>query len=288
MLSRLGLGVNKAPFGLLVVLAGIVGVSDGANPVAFAQNTVAVPQSLANLEGNTFTDLPFISSPLGISALQYIPATVNGNVAGLNVGDRITGLRFRLDNAANTNPFAISAADYDVYVGQGVATLPTGTSPASAGRQFANYYVAGTRQQVRDGGLNIPANSFPSSESGTNPEAFAAPIGFGTYDASGNPTAIRDFLYQGGALVFEIRFSGVTSVPVSDRIRVDLESETANANGYVLLFNQDQGANATTADARLDQRALVAGFDVVNIPEPASVALLGIVGLGRVAVRRRH
>ncbi len=268
---------------IIGVLLGLVAAIGGGTKTAFAQNTVVVPQALANVEGNSFTDLPFVSSPVRTTFLQYIPATQNGNVAGLNVGDRITGLRFRLDNAETVSPSRVTIVDYDIFLGQGVATPPTGTSPASAGRQFANYYTAGTRQQVRDGALDLPAGTFPSSASGTTPEAFASPIGFGTYDSSGNLSQAREYIYQGGALVYEVQYSGA-----SNRIRVDFETDTSNADGFVLLFKQDNSFPAGTSDARLDRYALVTGFDVVNIPEPASAALFGIVGLVGLVARRRR
>lgn len=74
-----------------VVVGGLC-LGAGRLPV-MAQSLEVVPQELTTVEGNTSTDIPF--APLTLSLLQYIPASANGNVAGLTSGDIISGLRFR-------------------------------------------------------------------------------------------------------------------------------------------------------------------------------------------------
>jgi hypothetical protein len=234
---------------------------------SYAQNTVVVPSSLTSVEGSGFTDIPF--APFNFSLMQYIPAESNGRVAGLNVGDRITGLRFRLDNASTPPGFLTGSSDYEIYLSQGQS------SPATT-RTFSDYYVPGTRQQVRDGALLIPAGSFSSSSSGSVPEAFGPTFEFGT-----------DFTYQGGALVYELRY-----LAYSERINVDFESQTANSDGIIMLYNSaNAGAHlATTAEYRLEDYALVTGFVVAAaVPEPRTMAfVLGAIPIGYGVRRNRN
>lgn len=249
------------------------GLCLGAALPVTAQTTVVVPQALTTVEGITGTDITF--APFTFSILQYIPAGANGNVAGLNPGDVISGLRFRLDNQANTNGIAIGSADYDIYLSQGVTTVPTGTSVAA--RTYSNYYVGATREQVRNGRLSIAANSYSSSASGAVPEEFGPTIGFGTYDPGGALTATDQYVYRGGALVFELRYTQFNDPGSSDRIFVDLERDSAIVDGYTFLFNSANGAanSATVAEYRIDDFGLVTGFvTTAAIPEPASLPLL--------------
>jgi hypothetical protein len=229
---------------------------------ASAQTTVVVPSELTSVEGIGATDVMF--APFNFSILQYIPAEANGLVAGLNVGDRITGLRFRLDNQATPPGFLTGSSDYEIYLSQGQSGPPTGLT-------YSNYYVAGTRQRVRDGALLVPPGSFSSSSSGATPEDFGPTFGFGTYDTGGSLLSATDFTYQGGPLVYELRY-----LQYSERISVDFESNTANAEGIILLYNSaNAGAHlATTAEYRLEDYAIVTGFVTsAAIPEPASMAL---------------
>jgi hypothetical protein len=249
-----------------------------AGRAGYAQNTVVVPVGLTNVEGATSTDIPFV--PFNLSLMQYIPAGSNGLVPGLNVGDHITGLRYRLDNGATPPGFTTGSSDYEIYLSQGQST------PPSSSLIYSNYYIAGTRQQVRDGRLVVPAGSFPSSASGTTPEDFGPTFGFGTYDNGGNLLTPTDFIYQGGSLVYEIRY-----LQYSERILVDFESGTPNSDGFILLFNSVNAGShlAATAEYRLEDYAIVTGFvTTAAVPEPGSVAfVLGAASLGYVVQRQR-
>lgn len=265
-------GQGTGRFTGALVVAGWLCMAAGL-PASAQTTTVVVPQVLTTVEGITSTDITF--APFTFSLLQYIPAGANGNVAGLNPGDIISGLKFRLDNAANTNSIAIGSADYDIYLSQGVTTVPTGTTITA--RTYSNYYVGATREQVRDGRLSIAANSYPSSASGATPEEFGPTIGFGTYDASGALTTPDQYVYRGGALVFELRYTAFSDPGTPNRIMVDLERDTATVDGYAFLFNFANGASntATVAEYRLDDFGIVTGFvAAAAVPEPASLSLL--------------
>lgn len=172
-----------------------------------------------------------------------------------------------------------------------MTTVPTGTTVT--GRTYSNYYVAATREQVRDGRLSIAANSYSSSGSGATPEEFGPTIGFGTYDADGMLTTPDEYVYRGGALVFELRYTQFSDPGTSNRIMVDMERDTAIVDGYAFLFNHANGAanTATVAEYRLDDMGIVTGFvttAAVVTPEPTSLSLLfGALPVGFLARRRQ-
>ncbi len=225
-------------------------------PAAHAQSFVVAPLSLTNTAGNAGFGGLFSGN---YTVLQYIPA-VDGVVPGLRIGDRITGVSYRLGQTGTSN--AIAFSDYDVFLSQGLANDP-GTST------FADCYDPGTRTQVRDGALSFAAGAFPS---GATPNAFGRTLEFSA-----------GFVYNGGALVLESR-----SVYASgDIVQTDMQLG-GDANGFRVMYGT--GSAATTADIiNLHNTALIPQFTVVAvIPEPASVALIGMIGLGMVALRRRR
>jgi hypothetical protein len=239
---------------------------------AHAQTFVIAPGALANLEGNAS------GSPLGGSQnrqriLQYIPATVNGNVEGLNVGDRITALAFRLNNPAQPNSDFFTD-DFEIYMGRGAAT---------ASATFLSNYAGGSRTLVRDGALAVAAGAFPDlvPGNGPTPEAFSNPFTFGTFDAAGGALTGIDYIYEGGALVYELSYNLPTSL-------LEIDAATSGqATGFSIVGSSNRTATTGTLNSNSVYVTRFTVGTVVNAPEPASLALL-LPLVGAVAASRRR
>jgi hypothetical protein len=179
------------------------------------------------------------------------------------IGQQITGLTFRMYNGATTAfpPTAATWSDYTINMGQGVALGSQTTT-------FATNFV-GAPTNVRSGPLTINPNTFPVGAVSPTPNPFGQTITFNT-----------PYNYTGGNLLIEIRHTGSN---ITNPANSFLDAMPTTATGYGTQF---WSATATTYAATAGTAASFTITNLVTIPAPGSLALLGMGGL--LAARRRR
>ncbi len=221
-----------------------------------AQLYSAVPNAYnGTAGGGTFL------GPLANAARTY-QWLINADQLASHVGRNLSTMTYRLLPSA-TSPWpasSITYSNYDIRVSAGVA-------PSARSLTFANN-VAGPQTLVRSGALTIPAGSFPS---GGSPTAWGMNIDFQT-----------PYLYSGGHLLIELRHTGFTGTSTS----LDAILATGGPAGvygqqvsaaWTGSYTGTTGSQGNFAILRLGSQAVV--------PEPATVAVLGLGMLG--VLRRR-
>ena len=229
--------------------------------VANAQYVV-VPNAYANTAASTSGLNTFIRDSGNPRKGQLM---INANqLGGINNGDQITGITFRLWTGATVGFPANDAtwADYSIAVGQAVA-------PLSGTTTFATNFT-GTPTLVRSGSLTIPKNSFTS---GGNPNAWGYEIKFQT-----------PYTYTGGHLAIEVRHTGSNIVNVASDF---LEVATTADAGYVSGNFRSYTATGNTATVGALANFTVTRLSVQAVPEPASLTALGIGALALLRRRKR-
>lgn len=225
----------------------------GTAPVA-AQSYLVAPNAFANQPG-TGTFL----GPLANAQRTYQLLIHESQLTGF-LNQELVGLAWRLPTSA-TDPWPttdIVFNNFDIYLSGSVA-------PADRSLTFANN-VVGTQTQVRSGSLSVPTSTFSS---GNNPNNFGFEIGFDSWQ------------YTGGNLLIEIRHSGFSGTSRS----VDAMLATGGAaQGYGTLFSAAWTGNYAGVSGSQGNFAVTR---LTAIPEPGTTALLALMGLGWVAIRRR-
>ncbi len=229
--------------------------------VAVASADVIVPNAFAGTEAPSTFSLTSTSS-LGRTYQYTISAAQLTGVVGQN----LTGMTFRLGNGATAAwpPTNTSFTQWDIRVGAGVA-------PSAMSNTFASNFT-GTPTLVRSGALSFNAGDFTFGATGTTPNAFGPNIAFNT-----------NYLYGGGDLAVEMRFSaqaGATNQPAFDAV-----AATDTGNGWGTAFAgrwTGNVAGTTGGNANL----LVTRFSSAAVPEPATMAVLGL-GIAALLRRRR-
>jgi hypothetical protein len=226
------------------IVAAIVGAAAFASaPAAFAQ--VVIPTGAAAVEGVGSLGRPLDATP---QTTQFFYGTTA--LTGLTIGDQITGMQYRLDGGNPTGPGAdLTFADYEI-------TLSTSSlTPATASATFASN-IGANALLVRDGALNIAANSFPG---GPGPNPFGPVITFSSV-----------YTYTGGPMVVTVRHSGSGTTGLSvDAINT---GDTAN------IFNDGQNATSGSVITSAPVLRLTVLSGAAAAPEPASLALVGLMG----------
>lgn len=235
-----------------------------------------LPLSLASLSfadgvvPNAFaaTEAPgsFSLTSTGSAGRTYQMTIAAPQLAGM-VNHNISGMTFRVNNTATANwpPADVSFASWDIYMGQGVA-------PSAMSNTFAANFIGGATQ-VRSGGLAIAAGSFTAGASGSTPNAFGPMISFNT-----------PYLYTGGDLALEMRFSAQIGSTVQSPFDAVAASDPNNGWGTLFAGRWTSNAAGTTGG---NANFLVTNFQSTAVPEPATMAVLGLGALSMLRRRRK-
>ncbi|MEX2244120.1 MAG: PEP-CTERM sorting domain-containing protein [Fimbriimonadaceae bacterium] len=230
-------------------------------PMAHAQFLV-VPNAYENVAASASGLNTFIRDLGNTRTGQLL---INSNqLSTLNVGDQITGFSFRLWTGSTLNFPATTATwtDYTINVGVGVAPLLSTTLLAT------NF--AGTPTMVRSGALVVGAGAY--SGTGGPPRPWGTEISFQT-----------PYVYTGGHLAIEVRHTG--SDIVNNAANDFLEVATTLDAGYLAGDFRSYTAVGNAATLGALTNFTVTRLSVTPIPEPASIAALG---LGALALMRRR
>ena len=164
------------------------------------------------------------------------------SLTGLQVGDRITGISFRLDQGQFLGLPAQSVADFSVTLS--TAKFGPGLLSMNFGENVGSDAVT-----VRQGMLTIGAGDYAA---GGNPGNFGATISFDT-----------PFSYQGGALLLDISHSGLSSGGAMVDAHTSMDAH--------VLFGS---VGAVSAREGLNGAGVVVNLRVEQVPEPSTYLLL--------------
>lgn len=231
--------------------------------IASASNAqVVVPNSQAGTASGTSGLNTFIRDVGAPRTGQLLISS--SQLGGINIGDTITGISFRM-YANNTTGFPASAAtyaDYEIRIGVGVAM---GTQTTTFATNFASPPTL-----VRDGPLTITPFMFPAGNTAPNPTPFASPTPFEFQ---------TPYVYTGGNLLIELTHTGSD---ITNPAGSFLQTVPSDVNNY-------WSATATTFQATTGTAAAftVAQVNFTPVPEPTSIALVGAASLVAAVWRRR-
>jgi hypothetical protein len=136
-------------------------------------------------------------------------------LSGIPAGSRLTGVRFRYDNA-RVGPWPavdVTISNYQLKLS------PAATSASTISTNYASN-VLGTQVMVKNFPVFIPAGSYGAANSGTVPEAFGPPVDFDT-----------PYVYEGGSLCVDINYSGTGLVSEF------MDASSTPADGVRALFS---------------------------------------------------
>lgn len=243
--------MKSAKFGPLMLALGLGAAVLLSAPARAA--LVVIPGSLAGAE-QPAPD----SSPLGADdtpqrfQMAYGPTLLGG----LNVGDIITGLTFRVDafpeGAHNTTMPAQTVANYEIGIGRSVNAAGSLSMTFEDNRDL-DFVIA------RSGELIINAGDFPG---GGSPNAFGAIIAFAT-----------PYAYIGGTLLIEIAHDGF---PAGGRFVDDSAMGFPDAQQiFGFGFAATQADYGNESQAMPLQLQVTPGPDGQQLPEPSALNLFG-------------
>jgi len=188
-----------------------------ASPALVYAGAVVVPDGFATTEG-AYAQIP----PLNNVNETFQLVMVESLLTGLTVGDKITGMTYRMNAGAGSWPAAAATfTDYTIRFGQAV------NPPTALDTTFANNRGADTIV-VRSGSLAFAANSFEDNGA-PGPNPFGPEITFDT-----------PYIYQGGDLLIEATHTGGS---VTGRV-VDLDN-TLGSNAAWLVASSYNASSGT-------------------------------------------
>lgn len=214
-----------------------------------------VPPAYATTPG-TSTFLYMVTSA---RTYQYI---IDSSQLTAFVGKNLNGLQWRLPTSATTTwpPANVNFASFDIYIGPGVAV-------SSASSTLANNYTS-SPTQVRSGALAFSAGAFTN---GSTPNAFGPVVTFNNY------------LYTGGNLTVEMRHTGMTGTTTTR----SFDALSTATSGYGTLFAARWIGNGTGTGTAGNGNFFVTQFNATPVPEPATLAALGLGAAALIRRRRR-
>jgi hypothetical protein len=179
------------------------------------------------------------------------------SAAGLNIGDQITGISFRVDSGGSSPVWSV--ADYQIRLATSLNS-PGSLSPNFIDNRGSDYTV------VRSGALSYNGTEYPT---GGIPNLFGTPILFD-----------NSFTYLGGDLLLEYTHSTISS-----------GGSRADANNNLPLAQSQFSAGYNTTTEGFsgfgDNYAPIIMLTITPIPEPSSALFLGLGTVCLVARRRR-
>ena len=260
-------------------------------PLAHGQTTVVVPGPVTpNLRGE-FTDFTTTEgNNLGDSnALGTFNNTVFSIydeslvlAAGINPGDQLTGLAFRVGGGPSNNVPNFTVENYIIDLGN---ALPGIQANVNLNDNFASNAVGGALTNVHTGRVDFNAADYPN----TNPS---------TIDGTANPFGPSiefnsAFTYEGGDLL--LRYTHTDPEALNGSL-VTSRADSISSTFGVPDFGDDRVQTFFGQGFNADERffgtqfgefsATIIQFDVAAVPEPSSTALL--IGLGMIGVVRRR
>ena len=202
--------------------------------------------------------------------------------AGINPGDVLTGLAFRVGGGPNNPVPNFTVEDYFIDLGH---ALPSIQANVNLNDNFAANAVGGALTNVHTGRVDFNAADYPN----TNPS---------TIDGTANPFGPSigfdsAFTYQGGDLL--LRYTHTAPEALNGSL-VTSRGDSISSTFTVPDFGDDRvqtffGSGFNDTERRFGTQfgefsATIVQFDVVAVPEPSSTALL--MGLGMIGVARRR
>ncbi|HMO36081.1 MAG TPA: PEP-CTERM sorting domain-containing protein [Gemmatales bacterium] len=214
-----------------------------------AQAQVVVPNSAAG----TDADGAFSLTSTATTGRTY-QMTIAANQLTSLVGQQIVSLQWRLNGPA-TSAWPTATANYsfwDIFLGPGV-------SPSSMSNTFASNF-SGSATQVRSGALSFDTGVFTS---GSSPNAFGPALIFDT-----------PYLYSGGDLNLEMRFAQQTGATTQSPLdAVTVSGGPGNGWGVDFAARWTGNSSGTTG---ANGNFLVTQLNIAAVPEPGTIALIGI------------
>lgn len=223
--------------------------------------TVVVPNASETNEGNS-NDI----APLYLNSVTAVMVIASSELGSMPVGSSINAIGWRLDGSVTTDQPSTQRnfSDYEVYLGE--AAVTPGTMQGNVAANYAN----GSRTQVRDGGLQVPAGSIDAG-GGAGSAPFDFEIAFDT-----------PYVYTGGDLVIEYSHTGSNNAfVVFDGLTIPGPAEI---NQWVAL---SFGAANVSQDNSVGVPQLSYTPPTTPIPEPAALTFAG-VGMLLMQQRRRQ
>ena len=235
-------------------------------------------------EGNSGGESTALGRFSNTAFIVYNESVVNA--AGINTGDVLTGLSFRVDGTRDSPNFTVD--NYVIRLGESL------NSAGSLDDVFNDNVVGGALTTVRSGALDFVAAEYDSATSTAINDITVTANNFGpeiTFDS--------DYTYNGGDLLLLYSHTGPESLNGETVVtsRSDAFTRTFNADNSVEFEEQGvqsifgEGFDATergfgaTGSGRFF--APIVQFSVTQaVPEPTSAALL--IGLGMIGVVNRR